>query len=131
MKVNVYDEKGKMKLDAAGKPYLMHAADAVNAAKTGNYKLKREERQFGDTRKTVIVSVHKKNAEDRAEDLKLKRAAVLAQQKELEAQEVALQEELETPEKIEMVEEPKAVVEEGKTLLEEESKPVTDTKKKK
>lgn len=120
MKVEVYNAKGELRRDKAGKPDLMHAADAINAAKTGKWKLKREKRQFGDVSKNVIVSVHEKNEEDYAKDIEKKRAAIEAQKKELEEAEIALQEKMEAPEEEEVVEEPEPVVEEGAPLLEED-----------
>jgi hypothetical protein len=119
MKVKVYDKNGKLRVDAMGNPVLMHAVDAINAEKSGNYKLVKEKQTFGEVKKVVITEIREKTDEDRAEDIRLKKAAIEAQKKELEQAEVALQEKLEEPE-VEKVEEPKPIMEEGVPIVQED-----------
>ena len=125
--VKVFNAKGEIRRDAAGAVSLMHPVDAMNAEKTGKYRLVRELRQFGDTRRNVVSECHEKNADDFAKDLQLKRAALEAQKKDLEKSEVDLQGKLEdlSKEVEEAPSEPKNVSPEAGTPL------VSETKKKK
>lgn len=121
MKVEVYDDEGNLRVDAVGRPILMHAADALNAEKTGRYKLVREERQFGDIKKNIITQVRMKTEDDYAKDIEMKREALEKQKKSLEADEVALQEKLEEVKEEKVKKEPKPIVEEGKPITEKKT----------
>lgn len=95
MQVKLFNKKGELRRDAADKPQLMHAVDALNAAATGNYRLVYEQRQFGDKNRSIITECHEKTEKDRKADVEEKRKRLKKQEAELKKAEELLEEEVE------------------------------------